>query len=125
MVENFLFSLFRCNVCNLRFKTVANLAAHSVAHVKDRPYKCQKCARSFSQVGNLEQHERSHGFRRTKVVECTVCGKTLRNPDNMKRHMYIHTGMTEFYWVLFTYLVGCCPISDLFGKGNQYGRSVS
>ncbi|XP_057295001.1 zinc finger protein 543-like [Hydractinia symbiolongicarpus] len=88
--------VYRCGVCDEILPTKDSLITHQTLHNQQDLHKCPKCPRFFSQQGNLEQHMRCHGRKKPRDVACTVCGKVLKNPDNLKRHMYIHTDERPF-----------------------------
>ena len=97
----------RCGVCEQICSSQETFSQHQTLHNQQDLHKCPKCPRFFTQQGNLEQHLHSHGRKKPRDIACAVCGKILKNPDNLKRHMYIHTGRYIHRLEVFIYFVAC------------------
>lgn len=84
---------FKCEQCDKRFTTNADLNKHSNAiHQRLRLHECDLCGKNFSQRNNLKRHleevHRTDGLR----FECYVCSKVLATSHSLKRHLLIHNG---------------------------------
>ena len=96
-------SRFRCEECNLSWKTRLGLHRHKIAnHSTDPKYECHICGyRSLS--ADLKLHLATH---EAPKLSCDVCGKLLRTKATLQAHMRIHTGANPYrymranYWIL-------------------------
>ena len=53
---------FKCDTCNLTFKTNSSLRRHARIHGTARPFKCHLCSTSFNRQSNLRRHLKNvHG----------------------------------------------------------------
>ncbi|CAH0403046.1 unnamed protein product [Chilo suppressalis] len=83
-----------CNLCGKGFETAEILAGHSILHnVTGLLVACPFCNQVFRR-NTLTQHIK-HVHNHIKP-RCDVCAKTFANPNNLKRHMMIHSGIREF-----------------------------
>ncbi len=90
--------LLPCCYCNMKFRTVNELAQHDKIHAKrsvsKRPFQCGLCGKIFTQSGSLRAHERIHTGERPYV--CNLCGKSFHESGKLKRHQRTHTGEKPF-----------------------------
>ena len=75
-----------CSLCGKEFTNAEKYRQHYLEHM--HPYKCEECQKLFLRRVNLENHNCRpwNGDR----VECDQCGKTFKNPNNLKRHVLCH-----------------------------------
>ncbi|XP_039629087.1 zinc finger protein 420 isoform X2 [Polypterus senegalus] len=116
---------FSCSECGATFTRPSKLAAHRYQHTGELPYKCSECDRSFLKKRLLELHKLSHQGKEPyhcdkcgiifanpsklsehqctssqsvvkQSFECTVCGKRLNSPANLRLHELAHSGVRPF-----------------------------
>lgn len=75
----------RCEYCENRFRSSAQLKMHVRIHTGDMPYQCQHCEKQFSAKSKFTAHLRVHTGERP--FPCTVCPKKFTNSSNLKVHM--------------------------------------
>ena len=83
-----------CNLCGKGFESAEILTGHMLLHSSTGllitcPF-CQQLIRRNA----LTQHIK-YGHNNIKP-RCNICFKTFANPNNLKRHMMIHSGIREF-----------------------------
>ena len=90
----------KCPECFKIFKSRKRLRAHMINHTADKRYKCQFCDKRFYRTNHLKSHSMTHSkdslelleFVESKKVDCSDCGKTLRDQQCLKSHIInIHT----------------------------------
>ena len=98
---------FKCSICNLTFKTIAQLNEHHASmHGGPKPYVCDGCGLSFSRKNNITKHKKTgacKGFNHvdeTDDVEnkfkCGQCEKTFKYKQSYNQHMeWIHLGQKK------------------------------
>ena len=62
---------FKCDQCEHRSRTSANLRAHKRTHLKVKPLKCDQCEFTCVQSNNLKLHKRKHTGE--KPFQCDQC----------------------------------------------------
>lgn len=83
-----------CNLCGKGFESAEILTGHMLLHnVPGLLLQCPFCDQVMKR-STLTQHIK-YGHNNIKP-QCEVCNKTFANPNNLKRHMMIHTGVKEF-----------------------------
>ncbi|KAK7507932.1 hypothetical protein BaRGS_00000897 [Batillaria attramentaria] len=75
-----------CGVCNMSFKEMAVLRAHSLTHSNVREFKCpvQGCPYAFKTKGSLVRHQRRHTGERPYT--CEACGRRFAESGALTRH---------------------------------------
>ncbi|XP_055523116.1 zinc finger protein 665-like [Wyeomyia smithii] len=85
---------FRCEVCSKTFLKKAFLTAHvAKAHPSEDgpvPFACDVCKKTFSSSYHLKNHQMIHTNDRPQ--QCNQCGASFRQKQQLKVHMYQHTG---------------------------------
>lgn len=77
---------FKCNGCNKRFKTLANLKLH--CRVGCRAYVCQECNAGFTQPHKLKEHRLLH--REPRWYSCSICEQQFESVELRKAHFVHH-----------------------------------
>ncbi|XP_035226969.1 zinc finger protein 665-like [Stegodyphus dumicola] len=113
---------FKCEKCDKRFVTEAELKRHGFNHTKEKSFVCEYCGNAYRYKGALLVHYRIHsgekpykcgfcdkafihlssaiGHRRRHTGEmpyqCKECGKTFRVKRAMTAHMSVHNDKRQF-----------------------------
>lgn len=83
-----------CNLCGKGFESAEILTGHTLLHnVTGLLVMCPFCKQLIRRSA-LTQHIK-YGHNNIKP-RCNVCLKTFANPNNLKRHMMIHSGIRQF-----------------------------
>lgn len=83
-----------CNMCGKGFESEEILTGHMLLHnVQGLLLQCPFCDQIVKR-STLTQHIK-YGHNNIKP-QCEVCFKTFANPNNLKRHMMIHSGVKDF-----------------------------
>ncbi|XP_075985263.1 uncharacterized protein LOC142982580 [Anticarsia gemmatalis] len=83
-----------CNLCGKGFESAEILTGHMLLHSSTGLLiNCPFCNQLIRRNA-LTQHIK-YGHNNIKP-RCSVCFKTFANPNNLKRHMMIHSGVREF-----------------------------
>ncbi|XP_053618313.1 zinc finger protein 25-like isoform X2 [Plodia interpunctella] len=83
-----------CNLCGKGFESAEILTGHMLLHkYTGLLITCPFCNQLIRRNA-LTQHIK-YGHNNIKP-RCTICFKTFANPNNLKRHMMIHSGVREF-----------------------------
>jgi KRAB and SCAN domains-containing zinc finger protein len=103
-----------CNKCGKLFKTIKELAAHSIGHkyeefkisnlisstviqekltkktksFKKQSFKCSKCDKAFFTIRNLMIHLRMHNGK--MKYSCEKCGKKFAFARSLSNHLRMH-----------------------------------
>lgn len=112
---------FLCD-CGEQFEDLADYEKHQYKHNPAGEHLCSLCGKGFESAEILTGHMLLHSstgllitcpfcnqlIRRNSLTQhikyghnnfkprCNVCLKTFANPNNLKRHMMIHSGIREF-----------------------------
>merc|ERR1712223_1593558 len=74
---------YKCQYCGKVFKCKTNCEEHEkVKHEKSTPFKCDQCEMTWGTFVKLSNHKRDVHNR----VKCEICGKSICNEFNLKRH---------------------------------------
>lgn len=83
-----------CNLCGKGFESAEILTGHMLLHSSSGLLiNCPFCNQLIRRNA-LTQHIK-YGHNNIKP-RCNICFKTFANPNNLKRHMMIHSGIREF-----------------------------
>ncbi|XP_063629095.1 zinc finger protein 33A-like [Cydia splendana] len=112
---------FLCD-CGEQFEDLADYEKHQYTHTATEEHICSLCGKGFESAEILTGHTLLHNvtgllvmcpfckqlIRRNALTQhikyghnnikprCNVCLKTFANPNNLKRHMMIHSGIRQF-----------------------------
>ncbi|KAM8927146.1 PR domain zinc finger protein 2 [Pelodytes ibericus] len=77
--------IFLCNVCELPFSSIKDLAKHIYVHAEEWPFKCEFCVQLFKEVSKLSEHRSLlHGVG--KIFVCSLCKKEFAFLCNLQQH---------------------------------------
>lgn len=83
-----------CNLCGKGFESAEILTGHMLLHSSTGLLITCPFCNQLIRRNALTQHIK-YGHNNIKP-RCNVCYKTFANPNNLKRHMMIHSGIREF-----------------------------
>lgn len=83
-----------CNLCGKGFESAEILTGHMLLHSSTGLLITCPFCNQLIRRNALTQHIK-YGHNNIKP-RCNVCFKTFANPNNLKRHMMIHSGIREF-----------------------------
>lgn len=84
-------SLFTCDKCPKKFRSLATLEKHIMNnHLTEKKFTCATCGKSFGKLNVLKQHEEIHNPIKI-YVQCEMC-KTILLMKSFKLHMEIKHG---------------------------------
>lgn len=67
---------YKCDMCELVFKTSGTLTKHKHTHSKTRPFNCNLCPMGYYHNDYMRKHfERVHGIVYSKAEIRNICGK--------------------------------------------------
>ncbi|KAL0861665.1 hypothetical protein ABMA27_009153 [Loxostege sticticalis] len=83
-----------CNLCGKGFESAQILTGHTLLHsVTGQLLLCPFCNQPIRRNALTQHIKYAHNNIKPK---CSICFKTFANPNNLKRHMMIHSGIKEF-----------------------------
>ncbi|KAI0343220.1 hypothetical protein BDW22DRAFT_1329292 [Trametopsis cervina] len=87
---------FQCKICQQNFSEAATLAQHMRRHTQEKPYVCDfpGCGKSFAITGALTIHKRTHNGE--KPFKCTFCERAFTESSNLSKHLRTHTGVRPY-----------------------------
>lgn len=83
-----------CNLCGKGFESAEILTGHMLLHSSTGLLITCPFCNQLIRRNALTQHIK-YGHNNIKP-RCNICFKTFANPNNLKRHMMIHSGIREF-----------------------------
>ncbi|XP_055386174.1 zinc finger protein 91-like [Condylostylus longicornis] len=94
--------------CEKRFKTKRTRTSHEVIHSGDLPFQCEECGRRFPRSYDLRMHRSIwHMDKNDRPFKCPHCTKSFCTQQNLKYHVYTHTGERPY---------GCTVCTSKFTK---------
>ena len=73
---------FECNKCDRKFGLEGELNEHTVSFHAEKVFNCQICNKPYTSMSLLRRHD----WRCHKEIECNLCGETLDNREEIKKH---------------------------------------
>jgi len=92
-IESCLKSSFKCETCDLGFKTQATFSRHCNKHQVLMQLPCDKCDKVFNRSWHLTRHMKSvHDIAKAaeQNFSCHYCGKKYTTVSSLKYHLIIH-----------------------------------
>lgn len=83
-----------CPICDHRFTSSFRLKDHVNSHNGIRAYSCTLCETRFFNYSAVKRHMDTVHSDEKKYV-CNVCSKAFKIQNNLKTHMFAHTGIYE------------------------------
>ena len=85
---------YECNQCGSKFSGKQDLKIHTSVHSSGKDFRCDLCNRCFKYASTVQTHiKRKHTPRvANDLYTCNICFKQLKNQQNLRRHLQIHTG---------------------------------
>ncbi|XP_033640683.1 PR domain zinc finger protein 14-like [Asterias rubens] len=87
---------YKCVYCSKAFTASSILRTHIRQHSGEKPFKCKHCGKAFASHAAHDSHVRRTHAIKDKPCECHVCGKAFSNSNELKYHMNIHSGETQY-----------------------------
>uniref|UniRef100_A0A8D9BT68 Hypermethylated in cancer 2 protein n=1 Tax=Cacopsylla melanoneura TaxID=428564 RepID=A0A8D9BT68_9HEMI len=82
---------FKCDLCNISFKTKVLYERHKLCKHADRRFSCKLCNRTFSEKRYLTRHLTSHSTE--KPFACPICEKRFKRKYDVTAHCrVVHQG---------------------------------
>lgn len=83
-----------CNLCGKGFESQEILTGHMLLHNQNGQHILCPFCDQWIKRNSLTQHIK---YTHNQIKpQCSVCFKTFANPNNLKRHMLIHSGVKAF-----------------------------
>ncbi|XP_061396130.1 transcription factor grauzone-like [Musca vetustissima] len=87
---------FACDQCPKKFVEKYKLTVHKLTHLpeSEKKFPCNECGKFYANEYSLIQHQRVVHLNAYAKV-CEICGETLSDSFNFKRHMEKHDGILQ------------------------------
>ncbi|XP_069360923.1 fez family zinc finger protein 2-like [Maniola hyperantus] len=76
---------YRCEPCNLKFKSRGKYNHHLIKHKDEKAYKCELCDKSFKWKNGLTTHMLIHNNIRRHI--CHICQEAFIQQSSLKYHL--------------------------------------
>ena len=86
---------FKCEVCEMAFKSRPDLEMHKTRHSEERKFECSFCDKKFKCKYSLRNHEKKIHLKQRRTVSCATCGMQLGNKSALRRHLEVHKPESE------------------------------
>ncbi|XP_071445354.1 zinc finger protein ZFP2-like [Hetaerina americana] len=80
----------KCNFCDYRTTSKANLKRHMEFHTGDRKFICECCGASFYMLCTLKEHY-LYVHSNERKFQCSMCSKSFKRKCGLNRHMLNHS----------------------------------
>jgi KRAB domain-containing zinc finger protein len=91
-------------------------------HTGEKPHDCTLCGKSFAESNQLNQHKRLHTGE--KPYSCTLCGKSFAWHHQLVDH-YCNIHPEDAFVVKKYKLFRCQECSKIFGSKRKLGRHMT
>ena len=90
-------SLFQCSLCDFKTLHDHRRVAHIKAHEENVHFDCNVCGKILFDERDFKYHLRKHKAEpRKKNIVCAKCDKKFCSSEQLKAHMFLHTGKKEY-----------------------------
>ena len=89
-------STFICEFCPRLFKSTEKLKQHQKGH-EGLNYSCNICKKCFKWDSSLNSHMQAAHDKSGPSFKCPECGKSLKDKNNYKKHLFTHTDAKPYY----------------------------
>ncbi|XP_073823765.1 uncharacterized protein [Musca autumnalis] len=85
---------FACDKCDKKFVLKHKLDKHKLTHLpeSEKKFPCNECGKFYANEYILNQHQKAVHLNIYAKV-CEICGETLSDSHNFKKHMEKHEGI--------------------------------
>ncbi|XP_072536499.1 zinc finger protein 1035 isoform X2 [Salminus brasiliensis] len=83
--------MYRCGVCQLRFKDPEQLSEHGCSPAEERPYSCPECNKHFLHGSHLKKHQLSHQLSGPRSFQCKSCHMRFTQRHQYLTHLRRHS----------------------------------
>ncbi|KAK4292170.1 hypothetical protein Pmani_035035 [Petrolisthes manimaculis] len=83
---------FMCSECGKGLSSQSALSEHVNIHTNNRPHRCEECGLESRQLSVHLRHLLTHQTRPDRLYTCSICTRTFKQNEYLRRHMRKHTG---------------------------------
>ncbi|KAG7159436.1 Zinc finger protein 577-like [Homarus americanus] len=87
---------FVCSECGKGLSSQCALSEHMNIHTNNRPHRCDECGLESRQLSVHLRHLLTHQSHPEHLYSCSVCAKTFKQNEYLRKHMRKHTGEKPF-----------------------------
>jgi uncharacterized C2H2 Zn-finger protein len=89
---------YKCNLCELMFKSKQNLKSHLNRKIKCNDlHICKLCNRKFHSIENLRKHERNSTECDKNIFKCGNCNKYFNTNKSLNKHTKLNNCIKNKY----------------------------
>jgi phage anti-repressor protein len=89
---------YKCNLCELMFKSKQNLKSHLNRKIKCNDlHICKLCNRKFHSIENLRKHERNSTECDKNIFKCGNCNKYFNTNKSLNAHIKLNNCIKNKY----------------------------
>nr|XP_045601551.1 myoneurin-like [Procambarus clarkii] len=87
---------FVCCECGKGLSSQCSLSEHMNIHTNNRPHRCDECGLESRQLSVHLRHLLTHQSHPEHLYSCSLCAKTFKQNEYLRKHMRKHTGEKPF-----------------------------
>eukprot|EP00088_Acartia_fossae_P005931 TRINITY_DN12687_c0_g1_i6.p1 TRINITY_DN12687_c0_g1~~TRINITY_DN12687_c0_g1_i6.p1 ORF type:complete len:580 (-),score=68.93 TRINITY_DN12687_c0_g1_i6:113-1852(-) len=88
--DTFVHDKFSCDECGKRFYHKTFYERHLMSHSTEKPFSCELCGLTFKSEKCVKVHK-SNVHEESTPVSCEVCGKVIKQKKYLRYHMMVHS----------------------------------